>query len=88
MMLAVIMSVTVLPQSVTSVHAATGYASLANIGQLGTVNIGNKSVKNDGQWKSGVLSGFRESMSYGGCLCIINKPNFKRQFQCQNSCRS
>ena len=22
-------------------------------------------VKNDGQWKSGVLSGFRESMSYG-----------------------
>ena len=29
MMLAVIMSVTVLPQSVTSVHAATGYASLA-----------------------------------------------------------
>ena len=55
MMLAVIMSVTVLPQSVTSVHAATGYASLANIGQLGTVNIGNKSES--GTWLKTMVNG-------------------------------
>lgn len=55
MMLAVIMSVTVLPQSVTSVHAATGYASLANIGQLGTVNIGNKSES--GTWLKTMING-------------------------------
>ena len=46
MMLAVIMSVTVLPQ--TQIKASTGTASLVNIGQLGTVNIGDKSES--GTW--------------------------------------
>lgn len=55
MMLAVIMSITVLPQSVTSVHAATGYASLSNLGQLGTVNIGSKSES--GTWLKTMVNG-------------------------------
>lgn len=42
MMLAIVMSITVLPQSTKKVQAATGKASLVNIGQLGTVNIGEK----------------------------------------------
>ena len=46
MMLAVIMSVTVLPH--TQIKASTGTASLVNIGQLGTVNIGDKSES--GTW--------------------------------------
>ena len=48
MMLAVIMSVTVLPQTQIQIKAATGTASLVNIGQLGTVNIGDKSES--GTW--------------------------------------
>lgn len=42
MMLAIVMSITVLPQSTKKVQAATGKASLVNIGRLGTVNIGEK----------------------------------------------
>lgn len=55
MMLAVIMSITVLPQSATNVHAATGYASLSNLGQLGTVNIGSKSES--GTWLKTMVNG-------------------------------
>ena len=54
-MLAVIMSVTVLPQPVTKVQAATGTASLVNIGQLGTVNIGSKSES--GTWLKTMVNG-------------------------------
>lgn len=55
MMLAVIMSITVLPQSATNVHAATGSASLSNLGQLGTVNIGSKSES--GTWLKTMVNG-------------------------------
>lgn len=55
MVLAVIMSITVLPQTATKVQAATGYASLANIGQLGTVNIGSKSES--GTWLKTMVDG-------------------------------
>ena len=37
-----------LPQSTKKVQAATGKASLVNIGRLGTVNIGEKSES--GTW--------------------------------------
>ena len=53
MVLAVIMSITVLPQQ--AVNAATGYASLSNIGQLGTVNIGSKSES--GTWLKTMVNG-------------------------------
>ena len=53
MVLAVVMSVTVLPQM--AVNAATGYASLSNIGQLGTVNIGSKSES--GTWLKTMVNG-------------------------------
>lgn len=55
MMLVVIMSITVLPQSATNVNAATGTASLSNIGQLGTVNIGSKSES--GTWLKTMVNG-------------------------------
>lgn len=55
MMLAVIMSITVLLQSATNVYAATGYASLSNLGQLGTVNIGSKSES--GAWLKTMVNG-------------------------------
>lgn len=55
MMLAVIMSITALPQSITKVQAATGTASLVNIGQLGTVTIGSKSES--GTWLKTMVNG-------------------------------
>ena len=55
MVLTVIMSITVLPQTATKVQAATGYASLANIGQLGTVTIGSKSES--GTWLKTMVNG-------------------------------
>lgn len=76
MMLAIVMSITVLPQSTKKVQAATGKASLVNIGRLGTVNIGEKSES--GTWlktmvngKPVFLPGFRKSLSYRRCICII-----------------
>lgn len=47
-MLALLMFLTVIPQSQVSVMAAQGTASLSNLGNLGTVNIGNKSES--GNW--------------------------------------
>lgn len=41
--LALLMIITVMPQSQVYVMAAQGSASLSNLGNLGTVNIGNKS---------------------------------------------
>lgn len=55
MMLAIVMSITVLPQSTKKVQAATGKASLVNIGQLGTVNIGEKSES--GTWLKTMVNG-------------------------------
>lgn len=55
MMLAAIMSITLLPQSTMDVYAATGTASLSNIGQLGTVNIGSKSES--GTWLKTMVNG-------------------------------
>ena len=75
MMLAIVMSITVLPQSTKKVQAATGKASLVNIGQLGTVNIGEKSES--GTWLKTMVNGkpvlprFRKSLSYRRCICII-----------------
>ena len=48
MVLAVIMTITALPQLPLTVQAATGYASLSNLGNLGTVNIGSKTES--GTW--------------------------------------
>lgn len=55
MMLAIVMSITVLPQSTKKVQAATGEASLVNIGRLGTVNIGEKSES--GTWLKTMVNG-------------------------------
>ena len=55
MMLAIVMSITVLPQSTKKVQAATGKASLVNIGRLGTVNIGEKSES--GTWLKTMVNG-------------------------------
>ena len=53
--LALLMIITVMPQSQVYVMAEQGSASLSNLGNLGTVNIGNKSesgiwLKTKSQW--------------------------------------
>lgn len=55
MVLVLIMSISVLPFNNENVKAATGYASLINIGRLGTVNIGNKSES--GTWLKTMVNG-------------------------------
>lgn len=55
MVLAVVMTINILPQSIMEVRVATGYASLSNIGQLGTVNIGDKSES--GTWYKTMVNG-------------------------------
>ena len=54
-MLALLMFLTVIPQSQVSVMAAQGTASLSNLGNLGTVNIGSKSES--GTWLKTKVNG-------------------------------
>ena len=54
-MLALLMLLTVIPQSQVSVLAAQGTASLSNLGNLGTVNIGSKSES--GTWLKTKVNG-------------------------------
>lgn len=53
--LALLMFLTVIPQSQVSVMAAQGTASLSNLGKLGTVNIGSKSES--GTWLKTKVNG-------------------------------
>ena len=54
-MLALLMFLTVIPQSQVAVVAAQGTASLSNLGNLGTVNIGSKSES--GNWLKTKVNG-------------------------------